>query len=150
MSPNWGEPLKELMAEQNERQRTKQLPSMEARSHHPIRSSFSSSNQIGVAFNQQVNTSKLGRHTSSSETRLVTRETKRKSLEMAQTFTTDLVRRAIKSCRNSKAFDPAKLSIFHVNHPGPRAIEYITPSSTSQSRLVIFRRYGSLHSSSQY
>ena len=49
-----------------------------------------------------------------------------KSLEMAQTFITDLVRRAIKSCRNSKAFGPNKLSIFHLKHLGPRAIEYIT------------------------
>ena len=57
---------------------------------------------------------KLGRHTFSSETRLVTRETKRKSLEMAQTFTTDLMRRAIKSCRNREAFGPDKLSIFHL------------------------------------
>ena len=40
---------------------------------------------------------------------------------MAQTFTTDLVRRAIKSCRNSKAFGPEKLSIFHLKHLGPRA-----------------------------
>ena len=38
---------------------------------------------------------------------------------MAQTFTTDLVRRAIKSCRNSKAFGPDKLSIFHSNHITP-------------------------------
>ena len=88
--------------------------------------SFSSSKQLATKFNQQFNTSKLGRHTSSGETRLVTRETKRKSLEMAQTFTTDLVRRAIKSCRNSKAFGPDKLSIFHFKNLGPRAIEYIT------------------------
>ena len=87
---------------------------------------FSSSKQLATNFNQQFNTSKLGRHTSSSETRLVTRETKRKSLEMAQTFTTDLVRRAIKSCRNSKAFGPDKLSIFHLKNLGPRAIKYIT------------------------
>ena len=93
MSPSCGEPLKELMAEQTVRQRTKQLPSIEARSLRP------SSLQQG-----STNTSKLRRHTSSSETRLVTRETKRKSLEMVQPFTTDLVRRAIKSCRNSKAF----------------------------------------------
>ena len=38
-------------------------------------SSFSSSQQLAVRFNQQFNTSKLGRHTSSSETCLVTRET---------------------------------------------------------------------------
>ena len=54
------------------------------------------------------------------------RETKRKSLEMAQTFTAYLMRRAIKSCRNSKAFGPDKLSIFHLKNLGPRAIEYIT------------------------
>ena len=87
---------------------------------------LSSSKQLPTKFNQQFNTSKLGRHTSSSETRLVTRETKRKSLEMAQTFTTELVRRAIKSCRNSKASGPDKLSIFHLKNLGPRAIEYIT------------------------
>ena len=88
--------------------------------------SFSSSKQLATKFNQLFNTSKLGRHTSSSETRLVTRETKRKSLDMAQTFTTDLVSRAIKSCRTSKAFGPDKLSIFHLKNLGPRAIEYIT------------------------
>ena len=45
---------------------------------------------------------------------------------MVQTFTTDLVIKAIKSCRNSKAFGPDKLSIFHLKHLGPRAIENIT------------------------
>ena len=43
-------------------------------------SSFSLSKQIAAMFNQQFNTSKLGRHTSSSQTRLVTRETTRKSI----------------------------------------------------------------------
>ena len=80
--------------------------------------SFSSSKQLATKFNQQFNTSKLGRHTSSRETRVVTREAKRKSL--------DLVMKAIKSCRNSKAFGPDKLSIFHLKHLGPRAIGYIT------------------------
>ena len=56
----------------------------------------------------------------------MTRDTKRKCLEMAQTFTTDLVMTAIKSCRKSKAFGSDKLSIFHLKHLGPRAIEYIT------------------------
>ena len=89
-------------------------------------SSFSWSKHIVARFNQQFNTSKLGRCTSSSEDRLVTGETKTKSLEMAQTFTTVLVMRAIKSCRNSKAFSPDRLSIFHLKHLGHRAIEYIT------------------------
>ena len=88
--------------------------------------SFSSSKQLATKFNQQFNTSKLGRHTSQSETRLITSETKRKSLDMVQTFTTDLVMRAIKSCRNSKTFGPDKFSIFHLKNLGPRAIEYIS------------------------
>ena len=106
---------------------------------------FSPSKQLSARFNQQFNTSKLGRHTSSGETRLVTRETKRKSLEMAETFTTDLVRRAIKSCRSSKAFGPHKLSISDLDPSNTSP-----PSSTPQSRHVRFRRYGSLHLSSQY
>ena len=47
--------------------------------------SFSSSKQLAAKFNKQFNTSKLGRHSSSRETRLVTRETKRKPMEMAET-----------------------------------------------------------------
>ena len=77
--------------------------------------SFSSSKQLATKFNQQFNTSKLGRHT-----------TKRNPLEMVRTFTTDLVMKAIKSCRNSKAFGHDKLSIFHLKHLGHRANEYIT------------------------
>ena len=88
--------------------------------------SFSSSKQLSAKFNQQFNTSKLGRHTSSSETRLVTRETKRKPMHMSQIFTADLVMRAMKNCRISKAFGPDKLGIFHLKNLGPRAIEYIT------------------------
>ena len=44
--------------------------------------SFSSSKQLATKFNQQFNTSKLGRHISSRETRVVTRETKKKPLEI--------------------------------------------------------------------
>ena len=74
--------------------------------------SFSSSKQLAAKFNQQFNTSNLGRHTFSSKTRLVTRETKRKPMDMAQSFTTD--------------HGPDKLSIVHLNNLEPRAIEYIT------------------------
>ena len=62
------------------------------------RISFSSSKQVATKLNHQFNTSKPGRHTSSRETRVVTRETKRKPLEMVRTFTTDLVMEEIKSC----------------------------------------------------
>ena len=93
---------------------------------------FSSSKQLATKFN----TSKLGRHTSSSETRLVTRETKRKSLEMTQTFTTVLVRRAIKSCRNSKAFGPDKLCFFHLKNLGPRAITALFNLSVTTCQIL--------------
>ena len=75
------------------------------------RISFSPSKQLAAKFHKQVNTSKLGRHSSSRETRLITRETKRKPMEMAETFTANIVTRAIKSCRNSKAFGPDKLPL---------------------------------------
>ena len=88
--------------------------------------SFSSSKQLATKFNKQFHISKLGRHFSSRETRLVTRETKRKPKDMAETFTADIVAREIKSCRHSKAFGPDKLSLLHLKHLGPRAIEYIT------------------------
>ena len=73
--------------------------------------------------------------------RLVTRETKGKSLKMAQTFLADLMMSVFKSCRNSKAFDADTLSIFHFKHLGPRAIVYITKTcqipSIWKSSLII-------------
>ena len=45
-------------------------------------------------------------------------------MKMAGTFPADIVTRAIKSCRNSKAFGHDKLSIFHLKILRPR--EYIT------------------------
>ena len=86
----------------------------------------SSPKQIANYFNRQFTTSKLGRHTSSRETRIVSREIKRKSLMSAVTFTTDQVIKGISNCSNTKAFGPDKLSIFHLKNLGPRAIEYLT------------------------
>ena len=86
----------------------------------------SSPKQIANYFNRQFTTSKLGRHTSSRETRIVSREIKRKSLMSAVTFTTDQVIKGISNCSNTKAFGPDKLSIFHLKNLGPKAIEYLT------------------------
>ena len=61
-------------------------------------------------------------------------------LEMARTFTADIVIKAIKSCRDSKAFGPDKLSISDIGR-----LNTSQPSSTSQSQLVTFRLYGSHH-----
>ena len=62
----------------------------------------SSPKQIANYFNRQFTTSKLGRHTSSRETRIVSREIKRKSLMSAVTFTTDQVIKGISNCSNTK------------------------------------------------
>ena len=82
--------------------------------------------QITKYFNRQFTTSKLGSHTSSRDTRLVSREIKRKSLTSAVTFTTDQVTKGISSCSNTRAFGPNKVSIFHLKHHGSRGIEYLT------------------------
>ena len=74
----------------------------------------SSPNQFANYFNRQFTTSKLSRHTSSSETRIVSREIKRKSLMSALAFTTDKVIKGISNCSNTKAFGPDKLSSFVV------------------------------------
>ena len=81
---------------------------------------------IANKFNKQFTTSKLGIHSSSRETRYVSREARKKSQETAPIFTTVMVTSAIKSCSNSRAFGPDLLSIFHLKNLGPRATEYLT------------------------
>ena len=101
-------------------------------------SQVSSPKQIANRFNEQFTTSKLGRHNSSRETRLVSREVRRNPKEPAVTFTTDLVTRAFRSCSNTKAFGPDKLSFFHLKHLGPRAIACPTEvfnDSVNSSRI---------------
>ena len=107
--------------------------------------SFSSSKRLATKFNQQFNTSKLGRHTSSRETRVVTRKTKRKPLEMVRTFTTDLVMKAIKSCRNSKALAPTNSASSTWSISDLERLNTSQPSSTSRPQPVRFRIYGSHH-----
>ena len=69
-------------------------------------SQVSSPKQIAIYFNRQFTTLKLGEHTSSRDTRLVSREIKRKSLISAVTFTTDQVTKGISSCNNTRDFGP--------------------------------------------
>ena len=58
-------------------------------------------------------------------TRLVSNHVKRMYLEEAESFTSDQVTSAIKSCWNSRAYGPASLSIFHLKNLGPIATEHI-------------------------
>ena len=71
---------------------------------------------IANSFNRQFTTSKLGRHCSSRRTRHVSKDVKRMSLEQAESFTSDQVTSAIKSCRSRRAYDPDTLSIFHLKN----------------------------------
>ena len=43
----------------------------------------------------------------------------------AESFTSDQVTSAIKSCRNSRAYDPDSLSIFNLKNLGPLSTEYL-------------------------
>ena len=86
----------------------------------------SSPKDIANKFNKQFTTSKLGIHSSSHETRYVSREARKKSQETAPIFTTAMVTSTIKSCSNSRAFGPDLLSIFHLKILGPKATEYLT------------------------
>ena len=103
----------------------------------------SSPNQIANYFNRQFTTSKFGRHTSSRETRIVSRQIMRKSLISAVTFTMHQVIKGIYNCSNTKAFGPDKLSIFHLKNLGPRANEYLTTLFMTPSHHVESRRFGS-------
>ena len=48
------------------------------------------------------------------------------SLEEAESFTSDQVTSAIKSCRSSRAYGPDSPSIFHLKNLGPLATEHLT------------------------
>ena len=56
----------------------------------------------------------------------MSKDVKRMSLEEAETFTSDQVTSAIKSCRSSRAYGPDSLSIFHLKNLGPLATEHLT------------------------
>ena len=88
--------------------------------------SHTSPKLIANSFNRQFTTSKLGKHSSSRRTRHVSKDVKRMSLEHAESFTSDQVTNAIKSCRSSRAYSPDTLSIFYLKNLGPLAREHLT------------------------
>ena len=89
-------------------------------------SSHTSPKLIANSFNRQFTTSKLGKHSSSRRTRQESKYVNRMSLEEAESFTSDQFTSAIKSCRNSRAYGPDSLSIFHLKNLGPLATEHLT------------------------
>ena len=56
----------------------------------------------------------------------MSKDVKRMSLEEAESFTSDQVTSAIKSCRNNRAYGPDSLSIFHLKNLGPLGTEHLT------------------------
>ena len=99
-----------------------------------------------IKFNQQFNTSKLGLHISSSVSRLVTRETKRKKQTLPRIYWGEQSRAVgivRPLARTNSASSTWKILDLEPSNTSP-------PSSTSQSRPVRIRRYGSLHWSSKY
>ena len=81
---------------------------------------------ITNSFNREFTTSKLGKHSSSRRTRQVSKDVKRMTIEEAESFTSDQVISAIKSCMSSRAYGPDSLSIFHLKNLGPLATEHLT------------------------
>ena len=79
---------------------------------------------IANSFNRQFTTSKLGKHSSSRRTRQGSNDVKLMSLE--ESFTSDQVTSANKSCRSSRSYGPDSLSIFHLKNLGPLATEHLT------------------------
>ena len=53
-------------------------------------------------------------------------DVKQMSLEQAESFTSDQVTSAIKSCRSSRSYGPDSLSIFPLKNLGPLATEHLT------------------------
>ena len=108
--------------------------------------SHTSPKLIANSFNRQFTTSKLGKHSSSKTTRHVSKDVKRMSLEEAESFTSDQVNSAIKSCRSSRTYGPDSLSIFHLKNAGPLATEHLTSLYTmTPLSLAAFRRSGRPH-----
>ena len=79
---------------------------------------------IANSFNRQFISSKQDKHSSLRRTRRVSKDVKRMTLEEAESATSE-----IKSCRNSRAYGPDSLSIFHLKNLRPLATEHLTALS---------------------
>ena len=67
----------------------------------------------------------------------MSKDVKRMSLEQAESFISDQVTSAIKSCRSSRAYGPGTLSIFHLKSLGPLATEHLTALHTDSLKLLL-------------
>ena len=86
---------------------------------YPGRDALLRHTRVGAQFNDIPGSS-------SRRTRHVSKDLKRRSLEQAESFTSDQVNSAIKICRSSRAYGPDTLSIFHLKNLGPQATYHLT------------------------
>ena len=64
----------------------------------------------------------------------MSKDAERMSLEEAESFTSDQITSAIKSCRSSRAYGPDSLSIFHLKNLEPLATEHLTALYTDSHK----------------
>ena len=72
----------------------------------------------------------------------MSKDVKRMSLEQAESFTSDQVTSAIKSCRSSRAYGPDTLNIVHLKNLGPLATDTLQHSTMTPLSHAAFRRSG--------
>ena len=80
--------------------------------------------KIADSFNNQF--SSVVRHTSSKESRNITRDLRNHSLANTNNFTAEETTKAIKQSKSSKALGPDHISNLHLKHLGPAGIQYLT------------------------
>ena len=97
---------------------------------------ISVASKIADGFNKQF--SSVKRHTSSKETRKITKASKKNSLSGVVKFTDSQTKDAIKKAKASKAIGPDGISNLHLKHLGPAGISYLTEIfnlSTAKSQI---------------
>ena len=85
---------------------------------------FTSSVVIAKKFNTQYTT--VQPHSSDKNTRHIVHSIRKRTSAEVPIFTAEETANVIKSCSNSKAFGPDGLTVLHLKHLGPRALEYLT------------------------
>ena len=97
---------------------------------------FTSAKDLAHRFNKQFTTPRP--HTTSQAYRTITKSIQNRSLEDHPTITTTQVIKALKKAKNSKATGPDGITMIHLKHLGPKAIEHLTSTfnlSISRSQI---------------
>ena len=85
---------------------------------------ITSAYDIAKAFNKKF--SSVVPHKSSPSSRNIAKDVKKNSLEDPVSFTFDQTKKAIMSCKSSKAAGPDNITNLHLKHLGPNGIMYLT------------------------